>query len=140
MYFLLVEIIQPINCVLVSEDVPSISIVLSERRSNALKGTISNEKNIRGTFYTHKPTKIKPSSWSFENTNIKFSGEAILLKGNEIWHPYQTEIKSHEVNKVLFSGLSSKLSKVSNERELLKATSGFFKIGNGCYGGRINKV
>ena len=140
MYFLLVEIIQPINCVLVSEDVPSISIVLSERRSNALKGTILNEKNIRGTFYTYKPTQIKPSSWSFENTNIKFSGEAILLKGNEIWHPYQTEIKSHEVNKVLFSGLSSKLSKVSNERELLKATSGFFKIGNGCYGGRINKV
>ena len=140
MYFLLVEIIQPINCVLVSEDVPSISIVLSERRSNALKGTILNEKNIRGTFYTYKPTQIKPSSWSFENTNINFSGEAILLKGNEIWHPYQTEIKSHEVNKVLFSGLSSKLSKVSNERELLKATSGFFKIGNGCYGGRINKV
>lgn len=140
MYFLLVEIIQPINCVLVSEDVPSISIVLSERRSNALKGTILNEKNIRGFFYTHKPTQIKPSTWSFENTNIKFSGEAILLKGNEIWHPYQTEIKSHEVNKVLFSGLSSKLSKVSNDRELLKATSGFFKIGNGCYGGRINKV
>ena len=140
MYFLLVEIIQPINCVLVSEDVPSISIILSERRSNALKGTISNEKNIRGTFYTHKLTQIKPSSWSFENTNIKFSGEAILLKGNKIWHPYQTEIKSHEVNKVLFSGLSSKLSKVSNERALLKATSGFFKIGNGCYGGRVNKV
>ena len=140
MYFLLVEIIQPINCVLVSEDVPSISIVLSERRSNALKGTILNEKNIRGTFYTYKPTQIKPSSWSFENTNINFSGEAILLKGNEIWHPYQTEIKSYEVNKVLFSGLSSKLSKVSDERELLKATSGFFKIGNGCYGGRINKV
>ena len=140
MYFLLAELIQPINCILVSEDVPSISIILSERRSNALKGTISNEKNIRGTFYTQKPTQIKPSSWSFENTNIKFSGEAILLKGNKIWHPYQTEIKSHEVNKVLFSGLSSKLSKVSNERALLKATSGFFKIGNGCYGGRINKV
>ena len=140
MYFLLVEIIQPINCVLVSEEVPSISIVLSERRSNALKGTISNEKNIRGTFYTYKPTQIKPSSWSFENTNIKFSGEAILLKGNEIWHPYQTKIKSYEVNKVLFSGLSSKLSKVTNEKDLLKATSGFFKIGSGCYGGRINKV
>ena len=140
MYFLLAEIIKPINCVLVSEDVPSISIILSERRSNALKGIILKDKNIRGIFYTHKPTQIKPSSWSFENTNIKFSGEAILLKGNKIWHPYQTEIKSHEVNKVLFSGLSSKLSKVSNERALLKATSGFFKIGNGCYGGRINKV
>ncbi len=140
MYFLLVEIIQPINCVLVSEDVPSISIILSERRSNALKGIISKDKNIRGIFYTHKPTQIKPSSWSFENTNVKFGGEAILLKGHKIWHPYQTEIKSHEVNKVLFSGLSSQLSKVSNERELLKAASGFFKIGNGCYGGRINKV
>ena len=134
------EIIQPINCILVSEEVPSISIVLSERRSKALKGTILNAKNIRGTFYTHKPTQKKPSSWSFENTNTKFSGEAILLKDNKIWHSYQIEIKSHEVNKVLFSGLSSHLSKVSNERKLLKATSGFFKIGNGCYGGRVNKV
>ena len=140
MHFLLAEIIQPINCILISEEVPSISIVLSERRSNALKGRISNKKNIKGNFYTHKPTQTKPSSWSFENSNTKFSGEAILLKGHEIWHPYQTKIKSHEVNKVLFSGLSSKLSKFTNERALLKATSGFFKIGNGCYGGRIDKV
>ena len=140
MYFLFVEIIQPINCILVSEEVPSISIVLSERRSNALKGIISNNKKIKGNFYTHKPTQTKPSSWSFENENTKFSGEAILLKGHEIWHPYQTKIKSYEVNKVLFSGLSSKLSKVTNEKDLLKATSGFFKIGSGCYGGRINKV
>ena len=140
MYFLLAEIIQPINCVLVSVEVPSISIVLSERRSNALKGNILNGKNTRGDFYTHKPTQIKPSSWSFENNNTKFNGEAILLKDHEIWHPYQTKIKSHEVNKVLFSGLSSKLSKVTNERDLLKATSGFFKISSGCYGGRINKV
>ena len=140
MYFLLAEIIQPINCILVSEEVPSISIVLSERRSNALKGTISNKKNIKGNFYTHKPTQTKPSSWSYENKNTKLSGEAILLKGHEIWHPYQTKIKSYEVNKVLFSGLSSKLSKVTNEKDLLKATSGFFKIGSGCYGGRINKV
>ena len=140
MYFLLSEIIQPINCILVSEDVPSISIVLSERRSTALKGIILNENNIQGNFYTHKPTQLKPSSWSFEDTNNKFYGEAILLKDNEIWHPYQTKIKSHEVNKVLFSTLSSKLTKVTKERDLLKATSGFFKIGNGCYGGRINKV
>ena len=121
MYFLLAEIIQPINCILVSEEVPSISIVLSERRSNALKGIISNKKKIKGNFYTHKPTQTKPSSWSFKNTNTKFSGEAILLKGHEIWHPYQTKIKSYEVNKVLFSGLSSKLSKVTNEKALLRA-------------------
>ena len=140
MYFLFAQIIQPINCILVSEEVPSISIVLSERRSNALKGIFLAENNIKGNFYTHKPNKQKSSSWSFENKNIKFNGEAILLKDNKIWHPYQTKIKSHEVNKVLFSGLSSKLSKVTNERDLLKATSGFFKIGNECYGGRINKV
>ena len=140
MYFLLAEIIQPINCILVSEEVPSISIILSERRSKALKGTILNKKNIRGNFYTHKPTEFKPSSWSFENTNTKFHGEAILFKGHGIWHPYQTKIESHEVNKVLFSGLASKLSRVTNEKDFLKATSGFFKIGSGCYGGRINKV
>ena len=140
MYFLLAEIIQPINCVLVSEEVPSISIVLSERTPNALKGVISTANNFKGNFYTHKPTQKEPSSWSFEKKNIKFNGEAILLKDNKIWHPYQSKIKSHQVNKVLFSGLSSKLSKVTSERDLLKATSSFFKIGSGCHGGRIKKV
>ncbi len=139
MYFLLAEIIQPINCVLVSENVPSISIVLSERRSNGLKGDLSFKNNVKGNFYTRKPTQKEPSSWSFEKTNIKFKGEAILLKDNQIWHHYQSKIKSHEVNKVFFSGLSSKLSKITSERDLLKATSGFFKIGSGCYGGRIKK-
>jgi hypothetical protein len=44
------------------------------------------------------------------------------------------------VNKVFFSGLSSNFSKVTNERDLLKAASGFFKIGSGCLGGRVKKV
>mgnify|MGYP001174446357 CR=1 FL=1 len=139
MYFFLTGIIQPINCVLVSEEVPSITIVLSERRSNGLKGRISNEHIFKGDFYTHKPTIEEPSRWSFKQQKIKLNGDAILLKDNEIWHPYQTKIKSHEVNKVFFSGLSSKLSKLTNERDLLKATSGFFKIGSGCYGGRIKR-
>ena len=140
MYLLLVDIIQPINCILISEDVPSISIVLSERRSYALKGYLSKDNNIKGNFYTYKPTQEQPTSWSFEKANIKFKGEAILLKNNKIWHPYQNKINSNEVNKVLFSGLSSKLSKITNEKDLLKGTSGFFKIGDGCHGGRIKKV
>ena len=139
MYFLLAEIIQPINCVLVSENVPSISIVLSERRSNDLKGVLTIENNVKGNFYTYKQKKEEPSSWNFEKPNIKFNGETILLKGNEIWHPYQSKIKAHEVNKVFFSGLSSNFSKVTNERDLLKAASGFFKIGSGCLGGRVKK-
>ena len=140
MFFLLVEIINPINCVLVSEDVPSISIVLSERKSNSLKGAFSNKNNFKGIFYTHRPTNKTPTSWTFEKTNIKFKGEAVLLKNGKIWHQYQNEIKSHEVNTVLFLGLSSKLSKITNDFDILKASSGFFKIGNECYGGRINKV
>ena len=79
-------------------------------------------------------------SWSFEKDRTKLRGETILLKDGKIWHPYQTKIKSHEVNMVIFSGLSSKLSTITNNTDLLKASSGFFKIGSGCYGGRINKV
>ena len=52
MYFLLAEIIQPINCILVSEEVPHISIVLSERRSNALKGTFQIRKILK-VIFTH---------------------------------------------------------------------------------------
>ena len=134
------EIAHPIECILISEEVPSISINLSERRSNSLKGTILSKNNFKGNFYTHRPNKDKPSRWSFENGEITLNGEAILLKDKKIWHPYQTKIQSHEVNMVIFSGLSSKLSKITNNTDLLKAASGFFKIGSGCYGGRINKV
>ena len=140
MYFFLAEISHPIKCSLISEEVPSISIILNERRSNSLKGFISSKKNIKGNFYTHRPIRKNSTSWSFETGETKFNGEAILLKDREIWHPYQTKIKSHEVNMVIFSGLSSKLSKITNNTDLLKASSGFFKIGSGCYGGRINKV
>ena len=140
LYFFFAEISRPVECFLISEEVPSISIILNERRSNSLKGFISSKKNLKGNFYTHRPIKEKPTSWSFENGLTKLNGEAILLKDGKIWHPYQTKIKSHEVNMVIFSGLSSKLSRITNNADLLKATSGFFKIGSGCYGGRINKV
>ena len=98
------------------------------------------KNNIKHNFYTHRPSRSKPTSWSFESGETKFNGEAILLKDEKIWHKYQTKIQSNEVNRVLFSGLSSKLSKITNNYDLLKAASGFFKIGPGCYGGRINKV
>ena len=134
------EISQPIQCILVSEEVPGISIILNKRTSNSLEGSLSWNSNIKNNFYTHRPKRGKTASWSFERGETKFNGEAILLKDRKIWHQYQTKIKSNEVNRVLFSGLSSKLSKITNNPDLLKASSGFFKIGNGCYGGRINKV
>ncbi len=140
MYFFISEFIQPINCILTSEEVPTISIVLSERRSNSLKGKILFNGKFEGNFYTRKPTKDTPAKWSFEKGNIKIDGELILFKDISIWHPYQNQIKSYEVNKVLFPNLASKLSKSINNRDLIKAAYGFFKIGNKCYGGRINKA
>ena len=140
MYFLFAEISHPIKCILISEEVQGISIILNERTSNSLKGYISSKNNIKHNFYTHRPRGEKSTSWSFESGENKFNGEAILLKDEKIWYQYQTKIQSNEVNRVLFSGLSSKLSKITNNHNLLKSTSGFFKIGNGCYGGRINKV
>ena len=57
MYPFLAEISHPIQCFLISEEVPSISIILKERRSNALKGSISSKSNLEGDFYTHRPGK-----------------------------------------------------------------------------------
>ena len=140
MFSFLAEVLQPINCVLISEDVPSITIVLSERRENSLKGKIFNNNKVKGTFYTRKPNKENLASWSFESTNINFNGEIILFKDKELWHRYQNKIKANKVNRALFSKLSLKLSKITNDIDLLKGTSGFFKIGNQCNGGRINKA
>ena len=131
---------QPINCVLISEEVPSITIVLSERRENSLKGKIFNNKRTKGIFYTRKPNKENTANWSFESTNVNFNGEIILFKDNELWHQYQNKVKANQVNRALFSNLSMKLSKITNDTDLLKGTSGFFKIGNQCNGGKINKA
>ena len=140
MYSFLAEVLQPINCVLISEDVPSITIVLSERRKNSLKGRIFNDKKIKGTFYTRKPNKENSARWSFEFSNIKFNGEILLFKDKELWHRYQNKIKANQVNRALFSNLSLQLSRISNDIDLLKGTSSFFKIGNHCNGGKINKA
>ena len=140
MFFILSEVLQPINCVLISEDVPSITILLSERRENSLKGKIFNNKRIEGIFYTRKPNKENMANWSFESNTFNFRGEIILFKDNELWHRYQNKVKANQVNRVLFSNLSMKLSKITNDIDLLKGTSGFFKIGNQCNGGKINKA
>ena len=140
MLFILSEILQPINCVLISEDIPSITIVLSERRENFLKGKIFNNKRIEGIFYTRKPNKENLANWSFESSNSKLNGEIILFKDKELWHRYQSKIKANQTNRALFSGLSLKLSKITEDINLLKGTSGFFKIGNQCNGGKINRA
>ena len=140
MFSFFAEVFQPINCVLISEDVPSITIVLSERREDSLKGSIFNDKKNKGTFYTRKPNKENSARWSFESSNIKFNGEILLFKDKELWHRYQNKIKANQVNRALFSNLSLKLSKISNDIDLLKGTSSFFKIGNYCNGGKINKA
>ena len=134
------EVLQPINCVLISEEVPSITIVLSERRDNSLKGKIFNNKQIKGIFYTRKPKKGNPANWSFESSNVLFNGEIILFKDKELWHRYQNKIKANQVNRVLFSNLSMKLLEITNDIDLLKGTSGFFKIGNQCNGGKVKKA
>ena len=140
MFSFFAEVFQPINCVLISEDVPSITIVLSERREDSLKGSIFNEKKNKGTFYTRKPNKENSARWSFESSNIKFNGEILLFKDKELWHRYQNKIKANQVNRALFSNLSLKLSQITNDLNLLKGTSSFFKIGNQCNGGKINKA
>ena len=137
---MLAEVLQPINCVLISEDVPTITIVLSERRENSLKGKIYNKKQLKGIFYTRKPNKENSANWSFESSNINFDGEIVLFKDKELWHRYQNKIKANQVNRALFSNLALNLSKITDDIDLLRGTSGFFKIGNQCNGGKINKA
>ena len=102
MYLFLTGISSPIQCFLISEEVPGISIILNKRTSNSLKGSISWKNNFKHNFYTHRPSREKPTSWSFENGETKFNGEAILLKNGKIWHQYQTKIQSNEVYRVYF--------------------------------------
>tara|TARA_Y100000589_G_C26795111_1_gene483365 strand:+ start:55 stop:474 length:420 start_codon:yes stop_codon:yes gene_type:complete len=131
--------IYPINCTLVSEVYKNISINLSKRRSDSLEGQLKKGESVIGKFYTSKPKSTKPAMWSFLKKDKKFEGEIILFQNNYLWHPYQNKIKSENVNRVLFSSLAYSLNLISKDRDLLEASSGFFNIGPGCYGGRIKK-
>tara|TARA_Y100000589_G_scaffold269494_1_gene261524 strand:+ start:149 stop:586 length:438 start_codon:yes stop_codon:yes gene_type:complete len=129
-----------INCVLTSEEVEEVRIILSRRGSSSLIGKlVSKEKEI-GVFKTSKPTENKSSKWSFEKGKQKFEGEILLFKDDRLWHRYQDEIKAKDVNRSIFSSLSSNLLSITKDPLILKASSGFFRIGKFCYGGRINRV
>ena len=103
-------------------------------------GQLKKGKSVIGIFLTRKPNENKPSMWSFIKNDKAFEGEIILFKNNYLWHPYQNKIKSSNVNRVLFSGLAYSLNSILKDRDLLKASSDFFNIGKGCYGGKIKKT
>ena len=132
--------IYPIDCTLISEADQNIIINLSKRRIDSLEGQLKKGKTVIGMFHTSKPNEKQPAMWSFIKNDNKFEGEIILLKNNKIWHAFQNKIKSETVNRVLFSGLAYSLNSILKDRDLLKASSDFFNIGQGCYGGRLKKV
>ena len=136
---LIVEI-YPIDCTLISEVDQNIIVNLSKRRNDSLEGQLKKGKSVIGIFNTSKPNIKKPAMWSFTKNDNKFEGEIILFKNNKLWHAYQNKIKSENVNRVLFSGLAYSLNSISKDKDLLKASSDFFNIGQGCYGGRLKKV
>ena len=136
---LIVEI-YPIDCSLISEVDQNIIVNLSKRRTDSLEGQLKKGKSVIGTFHTSKPNGNKPAMWSFIKNDNKFEGEIILFKNNQLWHSFQNKIKSETVNRVLFSGLAFSLNSILKDRDLLKASSDFFNIGEGCYGGRLKKV
>ena len=138
--FFTTDFIHEINCKLISEEISVIEIHLKERRASSLNGNILKNDKIIGSFSTSKPKTLKPGIWNFKGKDSSLKGEIIFFKNEEIWHAFQSKIESKDVNRVIFSGLSSQLQLITEDRELLKASSGFFKIGRTCYGGRINKV
>ena len=135
----LVEI-YPIDCTLISEVDQNIIINLSKRRIDSLEGQLKKGNSVIGTFRTSKPNEKQPAMWSFIKNDNKSEGEIILFKNNQLWHAFQNKIKSENVNRVLFSGLAYSLNSISKDKDLLKASSDFFNIGQGCYGGRLKKV
>ena len=139
MIFLIVEI-YPIDCTLISEVDQNIIINLSKRRNDSLEGQLKKGNSVIGKFYTSKPNLKQPAMWSLIKNDNKFKGEIILFKNNHIWHSYQNKIKSENINRVLFPGLAYSLNSILKDSDLLKASSDFFNIGKGCYGGRLKKV
>ena len=132
--------IHPIDCTLISEVDQNIIINLSKRRNDSLEGQLKKGQSIIGTFHTSKPNEKQPATWSFIKSQNKYEGEIILFKNNQLWHAFQNKIKSENVNRVLFSGLAYSLNSILKDKDLLKASSDFFYIGQGCYGGRLKKV
>ena len=132
--------IYPIDCTLISEVNQNITINLSKRRQDSLEGQLKKGKSVIGTFHTSKPNVTQPAMWSFIKNNNKFEGEIILFKNNLLWHSFQSKIKPENVNRALFSGLAFNLNSILKDKDLVKASSDFFNIGKGCYGGRLKKV
>jgi len=137
---LLAEISYPINCQLSSEKIANVSIILKERTSKSLKGYFYRNNIEIGNIETSKPSNQLPATWKFQINNRSYSGEILLFKNNLLWNQSKTSIRSEDLNRVIFSGLTSVINSNTNDFALIESSKGFFKIGKGCYGGRIRKL
>ena len=134
----------PIICEIISEEEPSLVILLEERTPVSLKGVLTQNRSSLGVFATSKPLRHRQTTWSFHNKNIAQSGIAVLFKNNIVWNPYRRFPKPYNTNRVLFVGLDSALfswknKEFSSNTILLRAAAGLWKISSNCLGGRIVK-
>ena len=139
----------PMECVLTSEEVPSIQVRLTERTVTSLKGKLIQDGKSLGIFQTGQSNGFGTVWWSFEDQYSQQDGSSILFKDDRLWNRYRSEPASTQTNRVLFVGLASDLYYTRTDKDvpfpflyrdnfdLLMAAEGFWSISGKCLGGRI---
>ena len=139
----------PMECVLTSEEVPSIQVRLKERTVTSLKGELVQDGKSLGIFQTGQSNGYGTVWWSFEDQHSQQDGTSVLFKDDQHWNRHGSGPAASETNRVLFVGLGSDLYYVRTNRDvplpfiyrgnwdLLQAAEGFWSISGKCLGGRI---
>ena len=137
----------PMECVLTSEEVPSIQVRLKERTVTSLKGELVQDGKSLGIFQTGQSNGYGTVWWSFEDQHSQQDGTSVLFKDHQHWNRHGSGPAASETNRVLFVGLGSDLYYARafagdpfpyrGNWELLQAAEGFWSISGKCLGGRI---
>ena len=138
----------PVDCILRSEEVSDVKVILKERTAVSLKGELIQNGQTLGTFQTGQTKGYVDVWWSFNDQHDSGKGMSVLFKDDQHWNPYRRLPRPSETNRLIFVGLASELWYWDNpkdpgifrsNRDLLLAAAGFWSISESCLGGRIMK-
>ena len=138
----------PMPCVLRSEEVSDVHVVLKERTAISLRGELIQNGETLGTFQTGQTKGYVSVWWSFNDQHDSGKGTSVLFKDDQPWNPHRRLPRPSETNRMIFVGLASDLwywdkpeqpGFFRGNRDLLRAAAGFWSISESCLGGRTMK-
>ena len=125
-------------CVLTSEEKSSVSIRIDGQDAFGYQGGLYYKGKRVAPFSTGQANGYGTVWWSIQKRKSKIESaevnQVLFFKGTQLYNPLRSSPPAKEINRLIFVGLGASLyySPQKENKDLLQAGEGFWKMSNEC--------